>query len=263
MRSLLSAFLAGVLFQAPPSFEVASVKQNPSIDAQEAVTLEPGGGIRMTGYRLINLILGAYDLRAIQMKDQIIGGPGWIYRDRFDIVAKAEGKLTFDAQGRRPAEAITMLKGLLEERFAVRIHLETRRLRAFAMQVARRDGRLGPMVKESTAECPRYAPGETPAANGERWCGFRHVLGRLEGRYVTMQDIALYFAPDPAVRRPIVDRTKLTGRYDFVVEYPEGPGADAGSFFTAFREQLGLKFDTVRADVPVLVIDHAEHPTPD
>jgi len=264
LRSLLAAALAGLLLQPSPSFEVASVKQNPAFDAQEAVTLEPGGGIRMTGYRLINLILGAYELRAIQMKDQIIGGPDWIFRDRFDIVAKAEGKLTFDSQGRRPAEALTMLKGLLQERFAVRLHTETRRMPAFAMVLARRDGKLGPKLVESNADCPRYSPGEGPAASTtDRWCGFRHTFGHYEGRYVTMPDIAVYFAADPAVRRPIEDRTHLMGRYDFTVDYAEGPNADAGSFFTAFREQLGLKFDTVRTDVPVLVIDHAEHPTPD
>jgi uncharacterized protein (TIGR03435 family) len=263
LRSVLAATLAALLGQGPLSFEVASVKPNASIDATEGVTIEPGGGIRMTGYRLINLILGAYNVRAIQMRDQIIGGPSWIYTDRFDIVAKAEGTLTFDAQGRQPAEALAMLKGLLEERFKVRVHTESRIMRAFALTAARRDRKLGPRLKESTAECPRYGRGDVPAPAGDRWCGFRHFLGRVEGRFVTMSEIGDYFAASPAVRRPVEDRTRLDGQYDFSVEYTEGPDADAGSFFTAFREQLGLKFDSVRTQVPVLVIDRAEHPTPD
>jgi len=263
--SFLAAALAAVLFQGP-QFEVASVKPNPALDASETVTIEPNGGIRMTGYRVINLILGAYDMRQVQMRDQIIGGPAWIFTDRFDIVAKAEGKMTFDAQGRRPAEALTMLRGLLEDRFGVRVHTEMRPMRAFAMTPARRDGKLGPKMTESAADCPKYGAGESaPAVQSaaDRWCGFRHILGRVEGRNVTMNEIAAYFAAVPAIRRPVVDRTKLTSHYDFSVEYAEGQDADAGSFFTAFREQLGLKFDSVRADVPVLVIDRVERPKPD
>jgi uncharacterized protein (TIGR03435 family) len=267
LRSILAALVAGALAQVPPppSFEVASVKPNPAVDAAETVSFEPGGGIRMTGYRLINLILGAYGLRSVQMRDQIIGGPSWIYTDRFDIVAKAEGRLTFDPQGRQPAEALLMLKGLLEDRFKVRVHTEEKAMRAFALSVARRDGRLGPRLTESTMECPHYGAGESSPAPVEtdRWCGFRHFLGRVDGRFVTMSEIASYFAATTALRRPVEDRTRLSGRYDFSVEYPEGTDVDAGSFFTAFREQLGLKFDNVRAQVPVLVIDHAEKPTPD
>lgn len=263
MRSLLVAVL---LAQTPLRFEVASVKPNPAIDATESVTIEPNGGIRMTGFRVINLILGAYDLRQVQMRDQIIGGPSWIYTDRFDIVAKAEGKLTFNGQGRNPPEAVAMMKSLLEDRFAVRVHSETRAMPAFAMTVARRDGKLGPKIADTHAECPKYGTGEAAPAvtqTQDRWCGFRHVLGRVEGRNVTMNEVASYFGAAAAVRRPIEDRTHLGGHYDFTVEYAEGPDADAGSFFTAFREQLGLKFDTVRTQVPVLVIDHVERPTPD
>jgi uncharacterized protein (TIGR03435 family) len=263
LHNLLAALLAfalalsGVEGQAPLTFEVASVKPNPAFDAQESVTFEPGGGIRMTGYRLINLILGAYELRAIQQKDQIIGGPPWLYTDRFDIVAKAEGTLTFDAQGRRPAEALKMLKSLLEERFAVKLHTETRMMRAFALTLARKDGRLGPRLIESTAECARGD--QSP----DKWCGFRHAGGRVEGRYVTMSEVSSYFAADAAIKRPIEDRTHLNGRYDFTVEYADAAGAETGNLFTAFREQLGLKFDNVRTQVPVVVIDHAERPTPD
>ena len=265
MRSVLAATLAAFLAQAPLSFEVASVKPNPSLDATESTTLEPGGGIRLTGFRLINLILGAYEMGAIQMRDQIIGGPSWIYSDRFDIVAKAEGQLTFDAEGRRPAEALAMLRTLLADRFAVKVHKETRTMNAFAISLARRDGKLGPALHASTAICPHYErgvlPPKTPAAEG--WCGFRHVNGQVMARYVTMPEVASYFAAYAAIRRPTEDRTRLTGRYDFQVEFAEGADADPGSLFTAFREQLGLKFDSVRTQVPVLVIDHAERPTPD
>ena len=276
MRSTLAVLLAGAIWcaaaraqtlPAPPrrSFEVASIKPNLSPDAVESSTIEPGGGMRLTAFPLIRLILGAFtEGRPIMIRDQIIGGPPWIYTDKFDIVAKAEGPLTFRPDGRQPAEGLQMLKTLLADRFAVRVHFETRKLKGFAMEMARRDRRLGPALKPSTAQCPQYGPGLPPPVPGtDRWCGFRHPNGEVNARFVTMAEVVTYFGAFAAIRRPMQDRTQLTGHYDFHVEFSEGPDADAGSLFTAFREQLGLKFESVTTDFPALVIDHAERPTPD
>src|SRR5499427_6775485 len=155
------------------AFEVASIKPNVSRDATESVSLQPGGGLRMTGFRLHTLIRVAYASGTTLTPAQVIGGPPWINSDRFDIVAKAEGDLMFDVEGRRPARVIAMLKTLIEDRFAVRVHPESRRMPAFALKLARRDGRLGPQLNESTWECPHYGPGAVPApSDSERWCGF-------------------------------------------------------------------------------------------
>jgi uncharacterized protein (TIGR03435 family) len=247
----------------PIAFEVASIKPNPSRDVVESVSVQSGGGVRMTGFRLDTLIRVAYAIGPTWTPDRIIGGPAWVRADRFDIVAKAEGDLMFDVEGRRPARVIAMLKTLLEDRFAVRVHTESRPMPAFELRLSRRDRRLGPQLHESTADCPRYTPGRAPAAtDADRWCGVRRVPGRITARYVTMPEVATYFSGLAAVGRPIQDRTGLTGRYDLQLDFMEGP-EEAGSFFTAFSEQLGLSLQGVRATLPVIVIDRAERPTPD
>src|SRR5262249_6256542 len=104
------------------AFEVASIKPNGSRDAVESVSLQPGGGLRMTGFRLHTLIRVAYASGPSLTPAQVVGGPPWIDTDRFDIVAKADGDLMFDVEGRRPARVIAMLKTLIEDRFAVKVH---------------------------------------------------------------------------------------------------------------------------------------------
>lgn len=264
--------------QTRESFEVASVKPNAATDVPEAVQLLPSGGLRMTGFRLLTLLRVAYASTTIQRNEQIVGGPAWIASDRFDIVAKANGELTPDAEGRRPQRLIEMLKTLLEDRFAVRAHMDTRKLPAFVLRVASRDGRFGPKLKVSTLECARPVAGTR--ADPDRWCGFRSSNGggAVTARHVTMAEVAAYFAGYTIVGRPIVDKTELKDRYDFSVEFVNAfienpnpnappianPNADSGpSLFTALTEQLGLTLQSENTMVPVLVIDRVEHPTPD
>jgi uncharacterized protein (TIGR03435 family) len=247
-----------------PTFEVASIKPNASRDAAESVSLQAGGGVRMTGFRLNTLIRVAYSTGTTLTPDRLVGGPSWINVDRYDIVAKAEGDLMFDVEGRRPARVIAMLKTLIEDRFKVRVHTESRKLAAFALTLARRDRQLGPQLQESKVECPKYAGGRAPAnVDPDRWCGFRRAPGTVTARSVTMPEVAVYFSGFAVVSRPVVDRTGLSGRYDLRVQFIEGPDTDSGSLFTALNEQLGLAFHSERATLPVIVIDHAERPTPD
>jgi len=264
--------------QPRESFEVASVKPNAAIDVPEAVQLLPGGGLRMTGFRLLTLLRVTYASTTIQRNDQIVGGPSWIASERFDIVAKATGELTPDAEGRRPQRMIEMLKTLLEDRFAVRAHMETRKMPAFVLRVVARDGRFGPRLKVSTVECARPVAGTRP--DPDRWCGFRSTNGggAITARHVTMDEVAAYFAGYAVVGRPVVDQTSLNDRYDFTVEFVNAfienpnpnappivnPNADTGpSLFTALTEQLGLTLHPENAMVPVLVIDRVQHPSPD
>ena len=250
--------------EPPIAFEVASVKLNRDINASESSSLQAGGRVRLTGFHPITLIRAAYATDTVQTADQFIGGPSWLYTDRYDIVAKAEGDLMFNAEGRRPARAIAMLKKLLEDRFGVRMHAESRRMPAFALKLSRRDRKPGPQLHVSTAECPRAESGAAPAAaNPDRWCGFRRVPGRITARYVTMPEVGTFFSSFTVIGRPVQDRTGLVGRYDLLVDFMEGPDADAGNLFTALQEQLGLTFERETASLPVLVIDRAERPTPD
>jgi len=251
------------------AFDVASVKPNPN-DVPEAISLQPNGGVRYTGFRLLTLIAIAYG-SPLQRFDQFLGGPSWIKTDRFDIVAKAGGDISADAQGRRSDRIIAMLRTLLEDRFQLRVHNETRDLPAYVLRRARRDGKLGPQIHESTIECPRFVTGAPlPAIDPDRWCGIRALGGTITGHGVPASQIGANLSGYPMVGRPVIDRTGLTGRYDFHIEYApslaDAPGdaVTAGpSLFTALSEQLGLALQSEKAPLPVTVIDRVEHPTPD
>ena len=237
-----------------PSFEVASVRSNPSDEAPEGISLQPGG-VRMTGFRVRTLIAMAYRSEGIQRFDQIVGGPSWIGVDRFDIVARA-------AEDPTPNRLPAMLRTLLRDRFRLRVHTERRNMPAFALVVARRDGKLGAGLRESTIEC---SPAPATDADPDRWCGIRAAGGVITGRAVSAAQLAGNLAGSPTVDRFVTDRTGLTGRYDFRLEYSPAfvkPGDAGPSLFTALTEQLGLTLRPETMPLPVLVIDSVEKPTP-
>jgi uncharacterized protein (TIGR03435 family) len=252
------------------AFEVASVKPNPN-EAPEGISLQPNGGVRFTAFHLRTLIALAYGSQTIQRFDQFVGGPAWLASDRFDIVAKAEGDISSDAQGRRSDRMPAMLRTLLEDRFHLRVHAETREMPAFALRLAHRDGTFGPQLHESSVECPRFVTGKPlPEVEPDRWCGIRAVGGIITGRGVPSSQIAGNLGGYPVVDRVVIDRTGLTGRYDFQIEYspafantPDAPSNGGPSLFTALTEQLGLSLQPEKAVLPVIVIDHVEKPTPD
>ena len=247
-----------------PAFEVASVKPSPRDDAPEGIEALPDGSARFTRFPVRTLITIAYRAEGIQRFDQLIGAPSWLAVDRFDIVAKAR---TEAGAQNGPAALPAMLRSLLRDRFRLRVHTETRDLPAYALVRARRDGRLGPGIRESTVECPTS---NAAASNQDpdRWCGMRTTGGVIEGRSVPAGQLAGYLSGVPVVDRFVTDRTGLTGRYDFRLEYSPAPAGDtiatAGpSLFTALTEQLGLRLQPETKTVPVLVIDNVEKPAPD
>lgn len=162
-----------------------------------------------------------------------------------------------------------MLRSLLRDRFRLRVHSETRDMPAYGLVVARRDGTLGPELRESTTECP--VPNAAAAnPDPDRWCGIRATGGVIIGRSVSTAQLAGNLSGYPTVDRFVTDRTGLTGRYDFRLEYSpaflqQGDAvAIAGpSLFTALTEQVGLRLQPETQTVPVLVIDNLEKPMPD
>jgi uncharacterized protein (TIGR03435 family) len=260
------------------TFEVASIKQNKSNDARQGARILPGGRIEVTNLPLRMLIRMAYGSENIQTAGQIVGGPGWIGTDRFDIVAKAEGDPGLDAQG-RPTRLITMLKALLEERFKVKAHTEMREAQTYALVLANKDGKLGPEMHESKADCysPASPPPQGQAPDPQRLCGIRGTPS-VTALGTSMMQMAQLFSQYPVVGRPVTDRTGLSGRYDWHLEFvpaflpgpnPDSPpvanpAADSGpTLFTAIQEQLGLKLQSEKAQVEYLIIDQVERPTED
>jgi len=136
-----------------PSFEVASVKQNPSND-RRSFSAQPGGRLVVRNFALKDLIAAAFGMADIQalIPVRILGGPDWIDSERYNIDAKASTEFQF-APGGPPKDMLLMLRSLLEERFKLVTHRETREMPIFELVVARKDGRLGPGLHKSSIDC--------------------------------------------------------------------------------------------------------------
>jgi uncharacterized protein (TIGR03435 family) len=268
--------VASPLAVSDPVFEVASVKPNRSGDAGWRLDPQPGGRLTGTNVTAAALIRFAYELPDFQM----VGGPKWLNSDRFDVVAKAEGDPPLKQQR-------LMLRTLMAERFKLSAHTETRELPIFALVLARSDGRIGPQLRRTEADCagvdrPSLDLGVGPSpSTGPPRCGyfgfapgadFRSGHGGLGFRGLTMAAFAKILVP--MVRRSVADQTGLTGyfdaEFDFMAELPAPPpppgvpnpfGSEFPSVFTVLPEQLGLKLKPATGPVEVLVIDRVEPPT--
>ena len=266
--------------QKPLAFEVASVKLNTSGNAQSASFVMPGARYTATNMTLRELLRTAFFVH----ETQIVGGPSWLDSDKFDIVASANQNIptsVFRDQFR------VALRGLLGERFKLTTHSEKKELPVYALVVVRRDGKLGPQLHRSDAECVSAASqlrtGQPidPKAPMPCGAGFSQP-GHLAARAL---DFGRFVASlIPLTDRVVVNRTNLSGPFDWDVQWtpalltapdvsgltslPHSGAAAAApdssvSLFTALNEQLGLKLDPQSEPVDAIVIDHAERPTPD
>jgi uncharacterized protein (TIGR03435 family) len=274
--------------QKAPAFEVASVKPNTSGENRIMIGIQPGGGFRAIGAPLRELIGLAYGIPQ-PLTSFMVGGPNWIDTDHFDIIAKADHDWQANANG-PPADFPPMIQTLLADRFKLTVHHDRREMPIYALVAARADGVLGVQLHISTTDCAAVtaaarARGTVPAPPppGERSpCGMRMFPGALAGGATSMTQLAN--AIGRFVGRTVVDRSGLTGVYDLDLKWtPENlPQRAAGtspdqpitingisidpngpSIFTALQEQLGLKLESTKGPVDVLVIDHVERPTPD
>ena len=207
---------------------------------------------------------------------QLVGGPGWLASDSFDIVATAPGN---PSQG----QMMEMLRALLADRFKLVAHTETRDLPIYALVLARDDRRLGERIRPSAMDClaargGANGPPPAPSQTGERVpCAMRFAPGRVMAGGMRLTQLADRLAS--LVGRAVIDQTGLTGNFDFDLEWtpdsasvaqlpndvPRIPPAsqDGPSLFTALQEQLGLRLESKRGPVEVLVIDSVSQPTPD
>ena len=235
---------------------------------------------------------------------QMIGAPRWIDTDRYTVMAKAP-------DGTPQRALTTLMLNLLKDRFQLATHLETRELPIFNLVMSRTDGRLGPSITTTPADCQatvaernaaaaafaagRGAPPPLPGMPGGPPlpdltapmppCGMgRFLTGNVAASAQTMAQLVTTLSD--WVGRPVIDKTGLTGLYDFTLKFaPEGvralgplgptltllqgqvqaPPADpnAPSLEAALQEQLGLKLEPGRGQVEVVVIDRLERPTPD
>jgi uncharacterized protein (TIGR03435 family) len=276
---IIAAWTALMLSLSAQTFEVASVKPNKSGDQRVMLQLPPTGRFTATNIPLRLLLRQAFDVQDFQ----IVGGPNWLNTDRFDIIAKApDGTVT-------PEQMRPMLRALLADRFKLVTHNETREMPIYSLVLARQDGKLGPKLSVAQMDCEAVfrgrrggAPPPPPPAPGQPMppigCGLMIGMGSLSAGGMPMNELARSLSP--LVGRIVIDKTGLKERYDFQLTYaPEGRGFGPGpgpsgleappvdpntpSLFTALQEQLGLKLESERGPVDVVVIDRVEQPTED
>jgi uncharacterized protein (TIGR03435 family) len=248
------------------SFEVATVRQNRSGTGLGQQRRLPGGRFIATNMPLRNLIRIAYgNAWLFRGQDQMVGGPKWIDSDRFDIEAKAAAEFVPDPDG-VTRQHLAMLRTPLEDRFKLKARTEKRELATYALVMAKKDGAFGPDLQRSTLDC---SPGAPPPPAGVK-CGISSDGPTLVGRGLPIAALVTFLNISPAVGRLVQDHTGLTGLFDmrlnFVRPFVLGPGGavpnpdvDSGpSIFTALQEQLGLKLESRKAPVDVLVIESIE-----
>ena len=220
---------------AGQSFEVASVRQNLTGDTHSDFSISGGNdGARLTtqNVSLLTLIQRAYDVRAYQ-----VAGPDWLRDVKFDVAA------TLPAD--TPREKIpAALRALLDGRFKLTLHRETRELPIYALIAAK-----GGVKLQATA---------APDGNSGTWQG--------RGQYTARNETLAHFSEvlSRQLARPVIDMTDLAGGFDFAVEYAPEDGrapsdaAGAPSLFTALQEKLGLRLEPRKGSVEMLVIDRVE-----
>ncbi|HEX9200177.1 MAG TPA: TIGR03435 family protein [Acidobacteriaceae bacterium] len=242
---------------ADPAFEVATIKPANPEDHAKNFSFE-GRIFRAQNYNVEDLIALAYGLHS----KQVGGEPGWFATTLYDI----EG--IPDVEGLpNQQQKYAMIQKLLADRFKLTFHLEKRELAVYAIKVAIGGPRLTPSI--ATADDPERF----------RWQG---RLGDLSVTNMTISEFAVWFQKN-VTEKPIVDHTGLIGRYDFTLVWTPGESEfpqfrRTGGFnpsptptdnlkappdlYKAFQEQLGLKLLSIKAPVDVMVIDHAQKPSP-
>jgi uncharacterized protein (TIGR03435 family) len=249
--------LAGQTIESP-RFEVASVKTNKSGGLTQAGARPEGDHVTATNATLRQLIQAAYNIGT----DSLIGGPSWINRDRFDLIAKAPALLSGN-------EWRLMLRTLLADRFKLAAHRETRKSDMFALTLARRDRSLGPNLRPAQIDCASLRAQSTDNGDpcGQRSLGNALMVGKASIRGMGIDSLLGTVARDAG--RPVVDRTGLTGAFDWDLTWTPltnrrpGIDPDGPTIFTALQEQLGLKLEGIKGTTDVLVIDRVERPTED
>jgi uncharacterized protein (TIGR03435 family) len=233
VRAVLAFLAVAVAFgEIRPAFEVASVKR--VRDYSPLATMNGDishGRLTLNNAHIKQMIAVAYEIQSVRIE----GGPGWIDSDQFEILARAEDPETTDKQVR------VMLQALLEERFKLRIHRETKILPSYTLRTTPGGARLEQAQQEGTDRCDRTME----AGRYELEC--RHV-----------QIVTLTNALAILLRGPVVDQTGLKGDYDFVLSWE---GDDPYSAVPDAMEKFGLKLEMKKVPTEVLVIDSVERPS--
>jgi uncharacterized protein (TIGR03435 family) len=231
--------------------------------------LNTADGFAVTGGSLTQLIAMAYGFWGVPdfEKDRLFGAPDWIRQARYDVAAKVAEADIPELSKLTPEQRRQMLRPILEDRFKLEAHTETRVFSTYRLVVAKGGAKLQE-AEAGHVYADKLGGGGTGA---NRMSSQRGI--------VTAQGIALSTLANfltQTLGRPVVDETNLSGRYDFTLHYsPESmsaqllpsdsstpqPNSGGPSILTALQEQLGLQIESGKAQMQVLVIDHIERPS--
>ena len=262
-------------------FEVASIKRNKEGEAERAAlpafavvlpgrsqTL-PGGRLRGPNMSVREIIRDAYGYRN-RAHGEIVGAPEWIDKERYDIEARAAQELPASTSMGLPPEAQAALRTLLAERFKLKVRMEVQRRPIYELVMHREDRRLGPNLTPSKGGCRSFFQREpvntalinVKPADGEPQplppCGLLVATNVITTTNMPMTDLVRILAMRPELNTTVVDRTGLTGNYDFMIG---GAGEPMGPLKPLLESQLGLTLKPAEGPVEILIIESIEHPT--
>ena len=221
---------------ARPEFEVASIKPVEVPPGPHAVGLriEHGTG-RIEGATLRQIIVQAYLVQRVN----VLGGPAWYDSDQYDLVAKAASPDT------PPEQVRQMLQALLADRFKLAVHRETRDLTRYALVVGKNGAKFQPAKDDETTGLHQTQGGQLAFQ--------RHPMATLVNTIANLIDA------------PVDDKTGLTGRFDFQLDLTPEPGReplDRIDLALQALDRIGLKLEAKKTPTEVLIVDHAERPSP-
>ncbi len=218
-----------------PVFDVAAIHPSRSFDPSKGLIDYSGTQLRATSVSLMALLKFAYRVR----DHQVVGGPDWMKSATFDIDA---GPIPAGTNGLSRTQR--MLQSMLDDRFALHLHRETRLQPIYRLVVSKAGSK---MKAEDASVTGRFRPGR----------------GSIDATAIPVSTLVTLLINE--VGRTVTDETKLAGHYSFQLHFTSGLAAqpDSGdpSLFTAFEEQLGLRLEPARGPVETLVIDHVEKPS--
>lgn len=243
----LAWLLFAVRLMGQDRFEVASIHLHQGALRQTGRFIE-GPRITIDAMTAANLVMDAYEVRDFQIE----GGPGWVKTDRYDIGALAPGEVAPAV-----ADVRKMEQRLLADRFQLKFHRASREMPVYALTVAKSGSKLKENAEGTGIVMFRNSKPDSPT--------------EVTGSGAAVDALVRSLSGIPGIDRPIIDRTGLTGKYDFKLNLlykflvdksgPQAMGPDGESVFTAIEEQLGLKLEPQRLPVEILVIDSIERPS--
>jgi uncharacterized protein (TIGR03435 family) len=248
-------------------YEVATIKTyrpgGPESEGMARVGISnTDDGFSAAGFTVKMLVQFAY---GVPQDYQISGGPDWVKSDKFEIDAKMDTSVAEELKKLSPDERNSMrqkmLQALLADRFKLAIHRETKELPVYTLIIAKN----GPKFQETH---PDDAVPNAPGGRGEpkkkdgMMVGFDAGMLTMNAKGIRISELIRNWSI--SLRRPILDKTGLTGKYDCTLRWaPDTGPSDSNdpSLITAIQDQLGLRLESGKAPVEIFMIDHIERPS--